>query len=85
MLVRDYQIRRPSAGLTEQPTSAETVVNQLYFLTVEDALPFSALSYAEPTAVANAKLTAAQMTRVIRVYDDVANVVETRAGEFKEP
>ena len=58
---------------------------------ISDALPFSRLWYGEPNAVANAIGYAEHRSRshdaVIRVYNDVGNVIETHEhkGEFKEP
>jgi hypothetical protein len=57
---------------------------------ISDALPFGRLWYDGPQAVANAIGYAEQFSRshdaVIRVYDDVGNVIQTHehAGEFKE-
>jgi hypothetical protein len=57
---------------------------------ISDVLPFGALWYAGPDAVANAIEYAEHRSRshdaVIRVYDDAGNVIETHehAGEFKE-
>jgi hypothetical protein len=56
-----------------------------------DALPFGRLWYAEPNAVSNAidyaKFRSRSHDGVIRLYDEVGNVIETHehAGEFKEP
>jgi len=48
---------------------------------ISDALPFGALSYGEPDAIANAISYAKFRSRshdvVIRVYDAVGNVIET--------
>ena len=58
---------------------------------ISDALPFGALWYGEPDAVANAMSYAKFFSRshdaVIRVFDETGNVIETheQAGEFKEP
>jgi len=58
---------------------------------ISDALPFSRPWYGEPNAVANAIGYAEHRSRshdaVIRVYNDVGNVIETHEhkGEFKEP
>jgi hypothetical protein len=55
------------------------------------ALPFGGLWYGEPDATSNAvgyaKFYSRSHDAVIRVYDEVGNVIETReqAGEFKEP
>jgi len=57
---------------------------------ISDALPFSWLSYAEPNAASNAVGYASHYSRsrgaVIRVYDDVGNVIETHehVGDLKE-
>ena len=57
---------------------------------ISDALPFGRLWYDGPNAVSNAIGYAQQSSRshdaVIRVYDDVGNVIETQEhkGEFKE-
>ena len=56
-----------------------------------DALPFGALWYGEPNALANAigyaKFFSRSHDAVIRVYDEAGNVIETHEhkGEFKEP
>ena len=58
---------------------------------ISDALPFGALWYGGPNAVANAIGYAEHCSRshdaVIRVYDESGNVIETheQAGEFKDP
>jgi len=58
---------------------------------ISDALPFSRPWYGEPNAVANAIGYAEHRSRshdaVLRVYNDVGNVIETHEhkGEFKEP
>ncbi|PYK08413.1 MAG: hypothetical protein DME61_09935 [Verrucomicrobia bacterium] len=51
------------------------------------ALPFGALWYGEPDAISYAKHRSRSHDAVIRVYDEIGNVIETRehAGEFKEP
>jgi hypothetical protein len=57
---------------------------------VSDALPFGRLWYGEPNAISNAIGYAEHRSRshraVIRVYDEVGNVVETHehVGDFKE-
>jgi hypothetical protein len=57
---------------------------------ISDALPFGRLWYGEQNAASNAVGYAKHRSRshdaVIRVYDDVGNVIETHesAGEFKE-
>jgi hypothetical protein len=57
---------------------------------ISDVLPFGALWYGGPNAVANAIGYAEHCSRshdaVIRVYDESGNVIETheQAGEFKE-
>ena len=57
---------------------------------ISDTLPFSRLWYGDTNAVANAIGYAEHYSRshnaVIRVYDDVGNVIETHkhAGDFKE-
>jgi hypothetical protein len=57
---------------------------------ISDALPFEALWYGEPDAIANeigyAKFFSRSHDAVISVYDDAGNVIETHehAGEFKE-
>jgi hypothetical protein len=54
-------------------------------------LPFGRLWYGEPDAVSNAIDYAKHRSRshrvVIRVYDEMDNVIETHehAGDFKEP
>jgi hypothetical protein len=65
--------------------------NHRGFDLISDALPFGRLWYDEPNAVSNAIGYASHYSRshddVIRVYNDVGNVIETHehAGEFKEP
>ena len=57
---------------------------------ISDALPFGRLWHAEPNAVSNAIGYAQHRSRshdcVIRVYDEVGNVIETHehTGEFKD-
>ena len=57
---------------------------------ISDALPYSPLWHAGPTAISNAisfaKFYSRSHDAVIRVYDDVGNVIETHehAGDFKE-
>jgi hypothetical protein len=57
---------------------------------ISDALPFGALWYGGPNAVANAIGYAEYCSRshdaVICVYDEAGNVIETqeRKGDFKE-
>jgi hypothetical protein len=57
---------------------------------VSDVLPFGRLWYGEPNAVSNAmgyaKFYSRSHDAVIRVYDEVGNVIETheQAGDFKE-
>ena len=57
---------------------------------ISDALPFGALWYGEPDAIANAigyaKFYSRSHDVVIRVYHEAGNVIEThdQAGEFKE-
>jgi hypothetical protein len=57
---------------------------------ISDVLPFGRLWYGEPNAVANAIGYAEHRSRshgaVIRVYDDVGNVIGTheQRGGFKE-
>jgi hypothetical protein len=57
---------------------------------ISDALPFGALWYGEPNAVASAIGYAEHCSRshdaVICVYDEAGNVIETqnRKGDFKE-
>jgi hypothetical protein len=57
---------------------------------ISDALPFGRLWYDGPNAVTNATGYAMHDSRssdaVIRVYDEVGNVIETHehAGDFKE-
>jgi hypothetical protein len=52
---------------------------------ISDALPFGALWYGQPNAVANAIGYAEHRSRshdaVIRVYDDVANMIYMHAGK----
>jgi hypothetical protein len=56
---------------------------------ISDALPFGGLWYGEPKAVSNAiayaKHRSGSHDAVIRVYDEVGNVIETheRTGDFK--
>jgi hypothetical protein len=56
---------------------------------ISNALPFGRLWYGEPDAISNAigyaKFTAGR-TMLIRVYDEVGNVIETHEhkGDFKE-
>jgi hypothetical protein len=56
---------------------------------ISDALPFGALWYGEPDAIRNAigyaKFFSRSRDAVIRVYDEVGNVIETheQAGDFK--
>ena len=58
---------------------------------ISDALPFGRLRYGEPDAIKYAigyvKFRNRSHDAVIRVYDDVGNVIETHesVGEFKEP
>jgi len=53
---------------------------------ISDVLPFGALCYAGPNAISNAIGYAQHFSRshdaVIRVYDDVGNVIQTQE-EFK--
>ena len=57
---------------------------------ISDALPFGRLWYGEPNAVSNAFGYAEHYSRsqnaLIRVYDAIGNVIETREhqGDFKE-
>jgi hypothetical protein len=57
---------------------------------ISDALPFGRLWYGERNAVSNAIGYATHYSRshgaVIRVYDELGNVIETHehAGDFKE-
>jgi hypothetical protein len=57
---------------------------------ISHGLPFGRLRYGEPNAISNAvdyaKFYSRSHDAVIRVYDDVGNVIETHehAGEFKE-
>jgi len=57
---------------------------------ISDALPFGRLWYDEPDAVSNAigyaKFFSRSHDSVIRVYDEVGNVIETHenAGDFRE-
>ena len=56
---------------------------------ISDALPFGRLWYGEPAAISNAIGYAEHRSRspaaMIRVYDEVGNVIKTHehAGEFK--
>ena len=58
---------------------------------ISDVLPFGALWYGNPDAIANAISYAKFYSRshdvVIRVYDDAGNVIDTHehASDFKEP
>ena len=57
---------------------------------ISDALPFGALCYAQPNAIADAleyaKFRSRSHNAVIRVYDEAGNVIESHevTGEFKE-
>ena len=57
---------------------------------ISDALPFSPLWYAGPNAISNAisfaKINSRSHRAVIRVHDDVGNVIETHEheGDFRE-
>jgi hypothetical protein len=57
---------------------------------ISDALPFGALWYGEPDAIANAigyaKFFSRSHVAVIRVYNAAGNVIETHehAGDFRE-
>ena len=57
---------------------------------ISDALPFGRLWYGQPNAITNAigyaKFYSRSHDAVIRVYDEVGNVIEKHehAGEFKE-
>jgi len=57
---------------------------------ISERLPFGRLWYAEPNAISNAIGYAMHRSRshdaMIRVYDDVGNVIETHEpkGDFKE-
>ena len=54
---------------------------------ISDALPFGALWYTKPDdAIGYAKFRSRSHDAVIRVYDEVGNVIETyeHAGDFKE-
>ena len=44
---------------------------------ISDALPFGALWYGEPNAIDYAKFYSRSHAAVIRIYDDVGNVIET--------
>ncbi len=58
---------------------------------ISDALPFGALWYGEPDAIANAigyvRFYSRSHDAVIRVYDEAGNMIETheQMGDFKEP
>jgi hypothetical protein len=58
---------------------------------ISDALPFGRLWYGEPNAICNAIGYAQFYSRshhaLVRVYDDVGNVIETHChrGDFREP
>ena len=58
---------------------------------ISEARPFGRLWYGEPNAVSNAvdyaKFRSRSHDAVIGVYDEAANVIETRehSGDFKEP
>jgi hypothetical protein len=58
---------------------------------ISDALSYSPLWYAGPTAISNAisfaKFNSRSHNAVIRVYDEAGNVIETHehAGDFREP
>jgi hypothetical protein len=49
-------------------------------------LPFGRLWYAEPNAIGYSKFFSRSHDAVIRVYDEVGNVIETHehTGDFKE-
>jgi hypothetical protein len=51
-----------------------------------DVLPFGRLWYAEPNAIGYSKFFSRSHDAVIRVYDEVGNVIETHehTGDFKE-
>jgi hypothetical protein len=57
---------------------------------ISDVLPFGRLWYADPDAISNAigyaKFYSRSHDAVIRVYDDVGNVIETHEhkGDFKD-
>jgi hypothetical protein len=57
---------------------------------ISDALPFGRLCYGQPDAVSNAigyaKFRRRSHDAVIRVYDELGNVIETHehVGDFKE-
>jgi hypothetical protein len=58
---------------------------------ISDVLPYSPLWYAGTNAISNAisfaRFNSRSRDAVIRVYDDVGNVIETHGhtGDFKEP
>jgi hypothetical protein len=56
---------------------------------ISDALPFGRLWYGEPNAVPNAIGYTLHRSRsadaMIRVYDMASNLIETHAGDFREP
>ena len=58
---------------------------------ISDALPFGRLWYAEPNAIGNAIGAAKFYSRshypVIRVYDEIGNVIDTHEhnGELRKP
>jgi hypothetical protein len=53
---------------------------------ISDALPFGRQWYDGPNAISYAKYRSRSHDAVIRVYDEVGNVIETHAhrGDFKE-
>jgi hypothetical protein len=53
---------------------------------ISDALPFGRLWYGEPSAIGYVKFRSRSHDAVIRVCDEVGNVIETHehAGDFKE-
>jgi hypothetical protein len=58
---------------------------------ISDVLPFGRLWYGEPAAINNAmgyvKFFSRSDNSVVRVYDEVGNVIETHehTGQFSEP
>jgi hypothetical protein len=82
-----------SRGVTAAPHSHEIRLRKVRrgFDLMSDVLPFGRLWYGGPNAVSNAIGFAVHHSRsrgaVIRVYDQVANLIEMHehAGNFKEP
>jgi hypothetical protein len=54
---------------------------------ISNALSFGRVWYAEPNAIGYAKFYSRSHHAVIRVFDEMGNVIQTHehAGDFKEP